>query len=97
MLRFKRVEEIVIAEGRKKAALEAQFLARERYDKGVTSYLEFLEQQRQAFDAELLLENLRSRLLTNYIQLYKALGGGWLSPEEEEAVKRAEAEGKEGN
>ena len=90
-------EEIVIAEGRKKAALEAQFLARERYDKGVTSYLEFLEQQRQAFDAELLLENLRARLLTNYIQLYKALGGGWLSPEEEEAVKRAEAEGKEGN
>jgi multidrug efflux system outer membrane protein len=37
----------------KRAALEAQFLARERYDKGVTSYLEFLEQQRQAFDAEL--------------------------------------------
>jgi multidrug efflux system outer membrane protein len=85
-------EEITIAEERRRAALEAQFLARERYDKGVTSYLEFLEQQRQAFDAELLLENLRSRLLTNYVQLYKALGGGWLSVEEEQAVKEAQAE-----
>jgi len=89
-------EEIVIAEQRRKAALEAQFLARERYDKGVTSYLEFLEQQRQAFDAELLLEDLRARLLTNYVQLYKALGGGWLSAEEEAATKDA-AETNGGN
>ena len=90
-------EEIVIAQGRRTAALEAQFLARERYDKGVTSYLEFLEQQRQAFDAELLLENLRARLLTNYVQLYKALGGGWLSAEEEEAVKASAAEENQTN
>ena len=90
-------EEIVIAQGRRTAALEAQFLARERYDKGVTSYLEFLEQQRQAFDAELLLENLRARLLTNYVQLYKALGGGWLSAEEEEAIKASAAEENQTN
>lgn len=83
-------EEIHIAKQRRKAALEAQFLARERYDKGVTSYLEFLEQQRQAFDAELLLEDLTARLLTNQVQLYKALGGGWLSPEEEQATKDAQ-------
>jgi multidrug efflux system outer membrane protein len=81
--------EITIALQRRKAALEAQFLAKERYDKGVTSYLEFLEQQRQAFDAELLLEDLRARQLTNYVQLYKALGGGWLSAEEETATKAA--------
>jgi len=85
-------QEIEIAEERKSSALNAQFLARERYDKGVTSYLEFLEQQRQALDAELLLENLRSRLLISYVQLYKALGGGWLSPEEEQQIKAAQAE-----
>jgi multidrug efflux system outer membrane protein len=90
-------EEIEIASERRKAALEAQYLARERYDKGVTSYLEFLEQQRQAFDAELLLENLRARLLTNYVQLYKALGGGWLSEEEERTVKEAEAQENSNN
>lgn len=85
-------QEIEIAEQRREAALNAQFLARERYDKGVTSYLEFLEQQRQALDAELLLEDLRARLLITNVQLYKALGGGWLSPEEEEQVKAAQAE-----
>ena len=79
--------EIEIAEKRKSAALQAQELSRERYSKGVTSYLEFLEQQRQAFDAELLLENLRSNLLSSYIKLYKALGGGWLTEAERQAAK----------
>ena len=90
-------EEIAIAQERRRVALEAQFLARERYDKGVTSYLEFLEQQRQAFDAELLLEDLRAALLTNQVQLYKALGGGWLSEAEEQAAAEAEAEAQANN
>ena len=59
---------------------------------GVTSYLEFLEQQRQAFDAELLLEGLRANLLSSYVRLYKALGGGWLTEEEEAQAKEANAE-----
>jgi multidrug efflux system outer membrane protein len=81
--------EIEIANERRRAALEAQYLSMERYNKGVTSYLEFLEQQRQAFDAELLLEGLRARLLTSYVQLYKALGGGWLTEAEEQAATQA--------
>ncbi len=76
-------DEIGIAERRRTSALEAQTLSRERYNMGVTSYLEFLEQQRQAFDAELLLEGLRANLLSAYVKLYKALGGGWLSEAEE--------------
>ena len=82
-------DEIEIANTRKESALQAQELSMERYNKGVTSYLEFLEQQRQAFDAELLLEDLRAGLLSSYVQLYKALGGGWLSPEEEQAAAQA--------
>ncbi|MGB5236494.1 MAG: efflux transporter outer membrane subunit [Flavobacteriaceae bacterium] len=80
-------EEINIANQRKEAALQAQLLSMERYNKGVTSYLEFLEQQRQAFDAELLLEDLRANLLSAYVQLYKALGGGWLNEEEQQAAE----------
>ena len=79
-------QEIEIANQRKRAALEAQTLSRERYNKGVTSYLEFLEQQRQAFDAELLLEGLRANLLSAYVRLYKALGGGWLTEEEQQSA-----------
>ncbi|PQB04174.1 efflux transporter outer membrane subunit [Aureitalea marina] len=82
--------EIEIANERKRSALQAQYLSMERYNKGVTSYLEFLEQQRQAFDAELLLENLRASLLTSYVQLYKAVGGGWLTPEERDAARQTE-------
>ncbi len=83
-------EEIAIANMRKEAALQAQLLSMERYNKGVTSYLEFLEQQRQAFDAELLLEDLRANLLSAYVQLYKALGGGWLNEEEQQAAESPE-------
>ena len=82
--------EIEIAERRRKAALQAQTLSRERYNMGVTSYLEFLEQQRQAFDAELLLEGLRANLLSAHVRLYKALGGGWLSEEEQRAAVQDE-------
>lgn len=74
--------EVEIAEGRVESALNAEYLSRERYDKGVTSYLEFLESQRQAFDAELILSARRSDLLGSYVGLYTALGGGWLSEQE---------------
>ena len=84
--------EIEIGEGRVVSALNAQNLSRERYSKGVTSYLEFLEQQRQAFDAELLLEGKRADLLSSYVRLYKALGGGWLTETEKKAADQAAAE-----
>ena len=80
--------EIEIAERRLDAALQAQSLSRERYNMGVTSYLEFLEQQRQALDAELLLEGLRANLLSAYVRLYKALGGGWLNKAEQQAAQQ---------
>jgi multidrug efflux system outer membrane protein len=82
--------EIEIAMRRRDAALQAQTLSRERYNMGVTSYLEFLEQQRQAFDAELLLEGLRANLLSAHVRLYKALGGGWLTEEEQQAAQNPE-------
>ena len=85
-------DEISIAERRREAALQAQTLSRERYNMGVTSYLEFLEQQRQAFDAELLLEGLRANLLSAHVRLYKALGGGWLTEEAQQEAAAAQEE-----
>jgi len=88
--------ELIAEEMRMKAAQNAEMLSGERYNKGVTSYLEVLESQRQSFNAQLGYSTVRSQLLTSYILLYKALGGGWLSPEEEqqaaEAAAAAEAE-----
>ncbi len=60
------------------AALRAQELSQERYDQGVTSYLEYLESQRQAFEAQQNFAGTKQQLLSSYAQLYKALGGGWV-------------------
>lgn len=69
------LQEIEIMRARKQAALNAQYLSGERYTQGVTSYLEFLESQRQAFDAELELVALKQSLMNAYAKLYKASGG----------------------
>jgi outer membrane protein, multidrug efflux system len=62
---------------RVEASLNAQYLSGERYDKGITSYLEYLESQRQAFEAELNYTESRRELLDSYVNLFRALGGGW--------------------
>jgi len=70
-----------------KAMDNAANLSRMRYDKGVTSYLEVLENERSAFNAELQLSEKAQLLLSSYVSLYKSLGGGWLSAEEESQAK----------
>ena len=74
------------------AAKNAERLAMQRYNKGVTSYLEVIETQRSAFEAELALSQTRQQLFAAYVNLYKALGGGWLNPQEEQAARQAAQE-----
>ena len=71
------------------AAVSARDLSKQRYDGGVTSYLEVIENDRAAFEAELQYSQARQQLLNGYILLYKALGGGWLSTEQEQAAAEA--------
>ncbi len=75
-------EEMQARQAHVDAALHAQYLSTQRYEGGVTSYLELLESQRQAFNAELSLSETMQKLFGAYTRLYKALGGGWLTPEE---------------
>lgn len=60
-----------------RASLSATYLSSERYDKGIASYIEYLESQRQSFDAQIGLAENRQKLLSAHIKLYQALGGGW--------------------
>ena len=69
------------------AARNAEELSWIRYDQGVTSYLEYLEIQRQLFSAELGASETLQLQLTSLVQLYKALGGGWNPVEEVEAAE----------
>jgi len=83
-------KQIAAVEKKLKAAQNAAFLSNERYDKGVTSYLEVLETQRTLFNVELELSELRQDYLNAYVKLYKALGGGWLSKAEMENMQNLE-------
>ncbi len=65
-----------------KAASNAAALSKMRYDKGVTSFLEVLDTERELFSVELERSELNQLFLTSYVRLYKALGGGWLSKEQ---------------
>jgi multidrug efflux system outer membrane protein len=69
------------------AAQNANMLSKERYDGGVTSYLEVLDSERSLFDAELSTSKTYQQRLNSYVKLYKALGGGWISAEEEQTAK----------
>jgi multidrug efflux system outer membrane protein len=51
-------------------------LARARYREGVANYLEVLDAERNLFDAEQALLQLRRALADNLVSLYVALGGG---------------------
>lgn len=82
-------EEMVAQKIRYDAAINAELLSMERYNKGVSSYLEVVESQRYAFEAQLSFSQTNRDLLTSYIQLYKALGGGWISEQEEQVAQQA--------
>lgn len=97
---FRDVEDALIDQKRSREQLDAQAsqvealrlyasTARLRYDNGYTSYIEVLDAERSLFDAELALTQTKGGLLQALINLYKAMGGGW--------VARAEGmtEGKE--
>jgi len=56
---------------------DAVRLSRERYLAGLASYLDVLQAEQQLFPAENALAQVRFNRLANFVQLYKALGGGW--------------------
>jgi len=65
--------------GRQVAALkEYARLAQVRFDEGYTSYLEVLDANRSLFNAELTQAQTKAVLFRSFVNLYKAMGGGWV-------------------
>jgi multidrug efflux system outer membrane protein len=60
-----------------KALEQAVGYATDRYRNGFASYFEVLEAQQQLYPAQNTLAQIRRDRLLAYVQLYKALGGGW--------------------
>jgi outer membrane protein, multidrug efflux system len=59
------------------ALARAYALAVQRYQNGVSSYLEVLDSQRSLFNAQLSLVAQQRQYLGATVRLYKALGGSW--------------------
>lgn len=56
---------------------EALTLARARYKTGVSPFINVLDAQRATLQAELQEAQSRTAVATDFVTLYKALGGGW--------------------
>jgi NodT family efflux transporter outer membrane factor (OMF) lipoprotein len=67
-----RYEALLESEKNSRAALA---LALEQYQRGLVAYTTVLESQRQAFDAEVTVVQLKNQRLQNRLALYLALGG----------------------
>jgi multidrug efflux system outer membrane protein len=61
-------------------------LARLRYDEGYTSYIEVLDAERSLFEAEVAQARTQSQVYTSVVNLYKAMGGGWVREAEQMAL-----------
>ena len=60
------------------ASNEAMRLSWVRYESGLTSYLEVLDLQRSSFSSQLKASETLQYQLISIVQLYQALGGGWI-------------------
>lgn len=60
------------------AAVNAELLARQRYQSGLIDFATLLTTQRTLLSAQDSVASAQASLSTDHVKLYKALGGGWL-------------------
>ena len=86
---FREVDDALLDQNRTRAQLSAQNqqvgslreyarIARIRYENGYTSYIEVLDAERSLFNAELQYAQTQGVLFGALVNLYKAMGGGWV-------------------
>jgi multidrug efflux system outer membrane protein len=71
-------EEVIVRKAEVDALKEYLHLAWLRYYEGETQYLTVLDAERQLFAAEIQQAETQGDLFTTLVQIYKALGGGWV-------------------
>jgi multidrug efflux system outer membrane protein len=87
------LEKLAAAERERQRAVnayaEAVRLANLRYTSGLSAYFEVIDAQENLLNAENLLAQLQHDRLIALVDLYKALGGGWQTPETPAAASPA--------
>lgn len=92
LVTIEKLEAVRVEQEKGVAALkDAAILSRDRYDTGLSNYLEILIADQSLFQQERLLAQTRGAQLVALVDLYRALGGGWQS---EETAPPAEGAGE---
>jgi multidrug efflux system outer membrane protein len=77
--RRKLIEQVQAQERLVKAGSEYERLARLQYDGGYSPYSTVLQAEQQLFPSELNYAQYRSSLFISLVNIYKAMGGGWIT------------------
>jgi multidrug efflux system outer membrane protein len=80
--RWKQAEQLRAQERLVKASREYARLAQLQYQGGYATYLTVLSAQQQLFPAELNHAQYLASSFASYVNLYKAMGGGWIAGSE---------------
>ncbi len=83
----KRLEELTAQRGRVESLRDFARLAKLRFDKGVAGYLDVLVAENELFAAELASVALQASRYTQIVNVYQAMGGGWVDTAAEQAPK----------
>ena len=70
------------------ASERALSLAQQRYDRGLTDFLNVADAERQEYDLENEYAITQQGAADAFVSLYKALGGGWEQYQDIPAIKR---------
>ena len=73
-------EQLTELQAQQDVAQETLRIAQNRYNNGYSSYLDVLDAQRTLFSVQTSVVQVKNNLLLAQIDLYKALGGGWVNP-----------------
>jgi outer membrane protein, multidrug efflux system len=80
---IQRKEQAAIQEQIVQTSIQSALLSRERYNKGLITYFEVLNNERTALNSQSISSQILGQRLIYTISLIKALGGGWgKTPEE---------------
>ena len=82
VIRAKLTEQVRAEERLVAASREYARLARLQFDGGVTPYFTVLQAEQQLFPAQLALVQYRASLCAAAVNIYKAMGGGWVAQAE---------------
>lgn len=87
-------EKVTLMNNLKEASRKYVELALFQYQNGYINYIDVLDAQRSYFNAEIDYSNAVRDEFLAIINLYKALGGGWSTPEEEDTSGNSKKSGK---